>query len=251
MRLRLRPVWKTCWIISGIHRAEGQPDLLPLEFCAKSESHCGCADTCAQSDFAHRQEWCHRALARALDLAAAGTALWTATGQRRSLQRWLQGATGVWCLCAFVFVRRHRTNLLAGRRTQAQQCRRAAAWVVEPDLLAHASLQRRGWGATGSATVRAVIYPALPSTSVAGSDTSSSAGALQATAVDGRGGRCAAERTAAHGRSGAFSALGNSTGPDQRAERDLESGRAIGRSVCRGNHQHRTPSVADLSSTVG
>jgi hypothetical protein len=61
----------------------------------------------------------------------------------------------------------------------------------------------------------------------------------------------AAERAAAHGRSGAFSAFGHNTRADHTAERDLDSRQVFGGPVCLGNHQHRTPSAADLSSAVG
>src|SRR5205814_8240100 len=97
-----------------------------------------------------------------------------------------------------MFVCRYRTDLFAGRRTQAQQRRRAAAWIVEPNILAHASLRYARSGATGSASVRAFLYGALPSTGVAGGDTQSGRGAGQATAADSARGRSAAECAAAH-----------------------------------------------------
>src|SRR5207247_1146698 len=125
--------------------------------------HGRCADASAQSDLAHRQERRDGARPRAGHLADAGAARWAATGQRRGFQRWLQSATGGWRLCALVFVYRHRTNLPASWRTQAQWRGRAAAWAVGAGILAQASLRWAGAGATGSSAVRAFLYGMLPS----------------------------------------------------------------------------------------
>src|SRR3972149_2294305 len=214
-------------------------------------SHAEPAHARMHSNHCRRQKQRHGDPALRAHLENPGNPAVFATRQRRRFLWWLQNPTRLRTIRPTVFVRGHRTDLLAHRRTRMQWRSRRIEWPVGACVLGAPTIWLARAGAARQPGICPVVYEGLCAAALGRRDTGASAtGRTQAASDCCSAGRLA-QSAADYRWPNPFHSKGQARWDDRHPQRNLESEQTLGRSVRVGDPHHALPPIGNLVSTFG